>query len=181
MPVARRKTPVRGTPLADRIDDVTAAVGRAAAWLCLLVVVLQFTLVVARYLFGLGSIWLTETVLYAHGALFLLAAAWTLQVGGHVRVDVFYADRPARTKAMIDLAGALLLLLPFMLVLAWFGCGFVMRSWIILERSQETSGLPFVYLLKTLILLFAFLMAIQGAAQTLRAVAVLRHKARHAR
>jgi TRAP-type mannitol/chloroaromatic compound transport system permease small subunit len=181
MSVARSKTPVRGTPLADRIDDVTAAVGRAAAWLCLLIVVLQFALVVARYLFGLGSIWLTETVLYSHGALFLLAAAWTLQAGGHVRVDVFYADRPPRTKARIDLAGALLLLLPLMLVLAWFSWGFVMRSWIILERSQESSGLPFVYLFKTLILLFAFLMAMQGVAQALRAAAVLHHKPRHAR
>src|ERR1700742_3667021 len=75
---------------ADAIDRFTAATGRASAWLCLLVVALQFALVVARYLFGLGSIWLTETVLYAHGALFLLAAAWTLQAGGHVRVDVFY-------------------------------------------------------------------------------------------
>jgi len=168
---------------ADAIDRFTAATGRAAAWLCLLIVVLQFALVVARYLLGLGSIWLTETVLYAHGALFLLAAAWTLQLGGHVRVDVFYADLPARTKAKIDLAGALLLLLPFMAVLTWFGWSFVMRSWIILERSQESSGLPFVYLFKTLILLFAFLMALQGVSQALRATASLRVKSRrrHAR
>ena len=61
------------------------------AWLVLAVVLLQFALVVARYLFGLGSIWLTETVIYAHATLFMLAAAWTLQAGGHVRVDIFYA------------------------------------------------------------------------------------------
>ncbi len=99
--------------VADRIDRLTAAIGRGAAWLCLVIVALQFALVVARYLFGLGSIWLTETVLYAHGALFLLAAAWTLQAGGHVRVDIFYAEMTARTKALVDLFGALLLLLPF--------------------------------------------------------------------
>src|ERR1700676_2309353 len=99
--------PSRIKAFADGIDRLTATVGRAAAWLCLLIVCLQFALVVARYLFGLGSIWLTETVLYAHGALFLLAAAWTLQVGGHVRVDIFYAEMSAAAKARINLLGAL--------------------------------------------------------------------------
>ena len=80
------------TAVADRIDRITSAFGRAVAWLALVVVLLQFALVVVRYLFGLGSVWLTETVVYAHAAVFMLAAAWTLQVGGHVRVDIFYAD-----------------------------------------------------------------------------------------
>jgi TRAP-type mannitol/chloroaromatic compound transport system permease small subunit len=158
---------------AKRIDRVTAAVARATAWLCLLIVALQFTLVVARYLFGLGSIWLTETVLYAHGALFLLAAAWTLQVGGHVRVDIFYAGMRPRQKAKVDLFGALLLLLPFTLVLLWIAVPYVARSWAIFERSQESSGLPLVYLLKTLIPLFAILLALQGVSQVIRAAAVL--------
>src|ERR1044071_4322951 len=92
---------------ADRIDRLNTAVGRGAAWLALVVVVLQFALVVARYIFSLGSIWLTEAVIYAHAALFLLAAAWTLQLGGHVRVDIFYADAKPRTRAWIDLVGAL--------------------------------------------------------------------------
>ncbi len=110
------------TALADRIDRLTTAVGRAVAWLALVVVLLQFALVVARYLFGLGSIWLTETVIYAHATLFMLAAAWTLRAGGHVRVDVFYAEARPRTRAKIDLIGALLLLLPFALVLLWLAC-----------------------------------------------------------
>src|ERR1700690_776496 len=101
------------TALADRIDRLTTAVGRAVAWLALVVVLLQFALVVARYLFGLGSIWLTETGIYPYAALFMLAAAWTLKAGGHVRVDIFYAEASARAKALIDLIGALILLLPF--------------------------------------------------------------------
>ena len=130
---------------------------------------LQFALVVARYLFGLGSVWLTETVIYAHAALFMLAAAWTLQVGGHVRVDIFYADASARTKALVDLVGALFLLLPFMLVLICLSAPYAARSWAILEHSQEASGLPLVFVLKTLIPLFALLMALQGIAQAIRA------------
>jgi hypothetical protein len=85
---------------ADRIDRVTTAIGRTVAWLALVVVVLQFALVVARYLFGLGSIWLTEAVIYGHATLLMLAAAWTLKAGGHVRVDIFYADASPRTQAL---------------------------------------------------------------------------------
>jgi TRAP-type mannitol/chloroaromatic compound transport system permease small subunit len=161
------------TVLADRIDRLTAAIGRAVAWLVLAVVLLQFALVVARYLFGIGSIWLTEAVIYGHAAVFMLAAAWTLQLGGHVRVDVFYADASARTKAWIDLAGSVLLLLPFVFVLFLLSVPYAARSWAILEHSQEASGLPLVFVLKTLIPLFALLMALQGVAQAIRAAAVL--------
>src|SRR5450631_1090718 len=95
------------TPVADRIDRFTAAIGRAVSWLALVIVLLQFALVVARYLFGLGSIWMTEAVIYCHATLFMLACAWTLRAGGHVRVDIFYAEASPRTRAMIDLAGGL--------------------------------------------------------------------------
>src|SRR6478735_5974160 len=98
------------TAFADRVDRLNAVIGRAVAWLALAVVLLQFVLVVARYLFGLGSIWLTETVIYAHAALFMLAATWTLRAGGHVRVDIFYSEASPRARAIVDLFGALLLL-----------------------------------------------------------------------
>ena len=164
----------RLTSLADSIDRLTGAVGRAAAWLVVAVVLLEFALVVARYLFGMGSIWLSEAAVYAHAALFLLAAAWTLSVGGHVRVDIFYADASARTKAVIDLIGALVLLLPFALALLYLATPYVARSWAIFERSQESSGLPLLFALKTLIPVFAALMALQGVVQAIRALAALR-------
>jgi TRAP-type mannitol/chloroaromatic compound transport system permease small subunit len=162
------------TTVADRIDRLTTGIGRAVAWLVLAVVLLEFALVLARYLFGLGSIWLTETVIYAHATLFMLAAAWTLKAGGHVRVDIFYAEAGPRTRAKIDFIGALLLLLPFALVLLWLSLPYAARSWDILERSQESSGLPLVFAFKTLIPLFAALMALQGIAQAIRSLAVLR-------
>jgi TRAP-type mannitol/chloroaromatic compound transport system permease small subunit len=123
---------------------------------------------------GLGSIWLQETILYAHAALFLLASAWTLKEGGHVRVDVFYASASPRTKALVDLYGALFLLLPFALAVLIFSLPYVARSWAILERSRETSGLPLVFLLKTLIPVFALLLALQGIAQAIRAIMTLK-------
>jgi len=161
------------TTLADRIDRLVSGIGRVAAWLILAVVLLQFALVVARYLFGLGSIWLSETVIYAHAAVFMLAAAWTLRAEGHVRVDIFYGEASKRTKALIDLVGAILLLLPFLLVLLWLSVPYAARSWAILEHSQEASGLPLVFALRTLIPVFAVLMALQGVAQAIRAATVL--------
>jgi TRAP-type mannitol/chloroaromatic compound transport system permease small subunit len=162
--------------LADAIDRLTAAIGRGAAWLVLVIVVLQFALVVARYIFSLGSIKLDETVMYAHAGLFLLAAAWTLQAGGHVRVDVFYAEASPRAKAWIDLTGTVIFLLPFAAAVFWLSLPYVRMSWAVLERSPEASGLPFVYLLKTLVPVFAALMALQGLVQIVRAAIVLRRR-----
>jgi TRAP-type mannitol/chloroaromatic compound transport system permease small subunit len=158
---------------ADGIDRLIAAIGRAVMWLSLLIVLLQFAVVMMRYLFGIGSIWASEAVIYGHAALFMLAAAWTLQQDGHVRVDVFYSDASPKTKAFVDLLGSLFLLIPFVAAIAWFAVPYVGRSWADLERSREISGLPFVYLLKTLIPIFALLLGLQGMAQAVRAMLVL--------
>ena len=155
--------------IADCIDRIIAVIGRIAAWGVLVVVLVEFTVVLLRYGFGIGSIWLQETVVYAHAALFMLAAAWTLAAGGHVRVDIFYARTSARHKAWVDLLGTAFFLLPFMAALLILSLPYVARSWAILERSRETSGLPFVFVLKTLIPMFAALMLLQGASLAIRA------------
>src|SRR5215471_15901888 len=146
-----RNTTVR---IADEIDRITAAVGRIATWCSLYVVIAEFAVVVFRYALGFGSIRLQESVLYAHAGLFMLAAAWTLQNDGHVRVDIFYA-RGRRARAAIDLLGAIVFLLPFATVLFALTLPYVERSWYIFEASPQPSGLPLVYLLKTVILVFA--------------------------
>ena len=171
-----RIKPRHMSPIADAIDRINTAIGRAAAWLCLAVVLIQFAVVVLRYAFGTGSIWLQESILYSHAALFLLAAAWTLRNEGHVRVDIFYGAASPRTKAMVDLTGALMLLIPFAAAILYFSLPYVMRSWAIAEGSRETSGLPFVYLLKTLIPVFAGMLILQGVSQAIRAAQVLMPK-----
>jgi TRAP-type mannitol/chloroaromatic compound transport system permease small subunit len=163
--------------LADTIDWLNTKIGRAAAWLCLAVVAIQFAVVVLRYLFGVGSIWLQESIIYSHAAMFLLVAAWTLQSEGHVRVDIFYSSASPRRKAMVDLCGALFLLIPFAAAILYFSWPYVARSWAIMEGSREASGLPLVFALKTLIPVFAVMLILQGAAQAIRAVAVLSGKA----
>ena len=158
----------------EAIDRVNMAIGRASAWCCLYIVVVEFALVVMRYALGIGSIRIQESVIYAHAALFMLAAAWVLQTDGHVRVDIFYAEARPRTKAAIDLLGTVIFLAPFAVALLMLSLPYAARSWAIFERSPEASGLPFVFLLKTLIPLFAFLIGLQGIAQAIRAVLTLR-------
>ncbi|RAI42855.1 TRAP transporter small permease subunit [Rhodoplanes roseus] len=169
----RPASAARLTALADRIDRITAAVFRVAAWGALAVVLVQLAVVLGRYALGIGSLWLQETAVYAHAGLFLLASAWTLARGGHVRVDILYARATPRRRALVDALGTVLFLFPFAVVLLWLSLPYVTRSWVLLERSREASGLPLVFLLKSLIPAFAGLMLLQGVAQLLRAVQVL--------
>src|SRR3954470_24063971 len=105
---------------ADAIDRLTTAIGRTVAWASLFVVLMQFAVVLMRYVLGAGSLWLQESVIYGHAALLMLAVAWTLREGGHVRVDIFYVQAAPRSKAIIDLLGAICLLLPFAVALGMF-------------------------------------------------------------
>lgn len=155
--------------LADAIDALNAAIGRGAAWLLPAMAGAVVALVVLRHAFGLGALWLQDATLYAHALLFLALAGWTLQLNGHIRVDIFYAEASPRIKAAIDLFGAMLLLLPFLAVLAWLSLPYVGRSWRILEGSREAGGLPAVFLLKSAIPAFCVLLGLQGLAQALRA------------
>jgi TRAP-type mannitol/chloroaromatic compound transport system permease small subunit len=164
--------------IADGIDRITAAVGRVATWCALYIVVAEFAVIVLRYAFGFASIRLQESVIYAHACLFMLAAAWTLQIGGHVRVDIFYSQASPRGRALIDLLGAVIFLLPFAVALFVLTLPYVERSWLILEGSPQPSGLPFVYLLKTVILVFAALVGLQGVAQAIHAGLLLRAPSR---
>jgi TRAP-type mannitol/chloroaromatic compound transport system permease small subunit len=151
------------------IERVNAAVGKTAAWLVLFLVLVQFALVLMRYVFGTGSLFMQESLIYAHAILFMMAAAWTLAEDRHVRVDIFYAAAKPRTKAAIDLFGVVFFLLPMCVLLWWVGYPYVARSWAVLEGSRETSGIPAIFLLKTFILLFVLTLALQGLATGLRA------------
>ena len=159
--------------LSTAIDRLNGWIGRAAAWAVLAMMVVQFSIVVMRSAFGFGSLWMQESLHYLLAILVLLTAGWTLRSDGHVRVDIFYADATARTRAKVDLAGALLLLVPFMAAVIWFSWPYARRAWAILEGSREAGGIPLVFLLKSSIPLFATLMLLQGIAQAVRAALTL--------
>ncbi|EKF18880.1 TRAP transporter small permease subunit [Nitratireductor pacificus] len=159
--------------LADRLDRVNQGVGAVVRWLALAMVLMQFGTVVLRYVYGISFIFLTESVLYMHAALFMLGAGFTLLVDGHVRVDIFYGLLGRRGKARIDVFGVLGFLIPSMLMIAWFSWPSVHNSWRIMEGAISVGGIPASFLLKSLIPAFCGLLIVQGLACLLRDLARL--------
>ncbi|MEM7567778.1 MAG: TRAP transporter small permease subunit [Pseudomonadota bacterium] len=160
--------------LATRLDRVNRAVGHVVCWAALLMLLVQFVIVLARYVFGLSSIAAGESVLYAHALLFMAGAGYTLLIDGHVRVDIFYAKGSPRAKALIDTIGHVGLLIPAMVALLVWSWPSVRNSWAILEGPISVGGIPASFLLKSFIPLFCALVLLQSLACLLRAVAVLR-------
>ncbi len=151
----------------QRLTGFTLALGRSTAWLALLLVLGMMLVVTLRYGFGIGNIALQESLTYLHGALFMLAIAYTLAEDEHVRVDVLYQRFSPRQRAWVNLLGTLFLLLPVCGALFWLSLDYVLSSW----KEQEASangGLPFVYLLKSLLLILPALLTIQGLAELMR-------------
>lgn len=111
--------------------------------------------------------------MYMHGMVFMLGIGYTLKHQGHVRVDIFYEKLPIRKKALIDLFGTLVFLLPIGLFILLGSINYVSFSWSLSERSAQPGGLPGVFLLKTLIPLMAFLLVLQGLAEIGRSIILL--------
>ncbi len=159
------------TAAADALDRVNRLIGSGVRWFALAMVLLQFVIVLLRYVFGISFIFLNEGVLYLHSALFMLGAGYTLLVDGHVRVDIFYARLSRRGKAAIDLLGHVAFLFPAMLVILWFTWPSVTKAWDILEGPISVGGIPASFLLKSLIPAFCVLLLVQGLACLLRDIA----------
>lgn len=151
--------------LVAAIDRWTDWSGRALAWLAAILVIVTCAVVIARYGFQQGSIAMQESMTYLHATLFLLGAAYALKQSAHVRVDIFYRNFSPRTRAWIDSLGTVVFLLPLCVFIVAISWDFVAAGWAIRERSAEPGGLPFVYLLKTLISLMAVNLAVQGVAE----------------
>jgi TRAP-type mannitol/chloroaromatic compound transport system permease small subunit len=154
--------------LADALDALSRRIGMAVRWLALGMVLLQFGIVLLRYVFGISTMFLNESVLYLHGAIFMLGAGYTLLVDQHVRVDIFYARRGARGRAITDILGALAFLAPAVGLMLWWTWPSVTRSWAILEGPISVGGVPASFLLKSLIPAFCVLLLVQGLSILIR-------------
>ena len=155
--------PLHAEPLPLKwLRKLIAFCGKSVAWLTLAMVLLTFTIVIMRYGFSLGWIGLQESLIYMHVTVFTVAAAWTLQVDDHVRVDIFYAGMSERRRALVDLTGTLIFLMPFCIFLVVMAWPYVAKSWKLLETSSQAGGLPLIFLLKSLMLILPILLFFQG-------------------
>lgn len=138
-------------------------------------VVMTGIVVLMRYAFDAGFIWMQESVTWMHAAVFMLGAAYTLRHEEHVRVDIFYRNMSPQRKAIVDLAGVVLFLLPLCGFLAYSAYDFAAVSWSMQEISREPGGLPYpaIPLLKSIVIIMPVTLALQGVSMILRSLAVL--------
>lgn len=154
------------------IDSVNEWVGRLTYWLVLFMVVIGVWNVVGRYLGrsvgqNLSSNALIEGQWYLFDLVFLLGAAYTLRHDEHVRVDIFYKNWSPKWKAMANLMGTLLFLIPFSLMVIYFSWETILNSWRIWETSPDPGGLP-RYPIKSMIIVSFGLLILQGISEAIK-------------
>jgi TRAP-type mannitol/chloroaromatic compound transport system permease small subunit len=154
--------------IAHAIDRMNTIVADAVRWLALIMVLVQFCIVIGRYVFGFNSIAAQESVLYMHATLFMLGAGYTLLVDKHVRVDVFYAKVSDTARRRIDIFGHIFLLILSMVALLYWSWPSVRNSWKILEGPISVGGIEAVFLLKSLIPAFCILILLQSLSLLVR-------------
>jgi TRAP-type mannitol/chloroaromatic compound transport system permease small subunit len=156
-----------------RIERFVDLVGRATAWLSLVIVVLMAVNVLLRYLFSVGTVWSQELEWHLLVPLVLFGMSYTLRHGDHVRVDIVYGRFSDRAKAAVDLLSALLTAAISILVI-WLSLHYVQQAYVIDEGSPDPGGIPHRFLIKSLIPIgFALLLA-QSVATAIGCVEKLR-------
>lgn len=171
--MSRSSGPDARQNLFDRISHFS---GRLTAWLTLLMVIATAVIVVMRYVFDAGLIWLQESVIWMHATVFMVGAAYTLFHEEHVRVDIFYRSMTERRRAITDFLGVVVFLMPLCIFLAFKAYDFAAVSWSIHESSREPGGLPYpmIPILKSMVMVMPIAVALQGISLLLRSLATLR-------
>jgi len=158
------------------LDRISIATGRAASWLTLAMVLGTFVVVVFRYAFDTGLLWLQESVTWMHAMVFMLGAAYTLQQEGHVRVDIFYRRMAEGRKAIVNLLGVIVFVVPLCIFFLVECLEYVQISWRIREVSRDAGGLPYpaIPLLKSALLLMPVAILLQSLSLAMRSLAQIR-------
>ena len=143
-------------------DSLIERLGNVLNLLMIALVCVVIIVVIGRYFFDIGSIALQELTTYLHATIFMLGVSYTLKHDGHVRVDIFYRNFSEKKQALVNVIGGLMFIFPMSIFIGWSSWDYVLASWSIMETSTENNGLPFIYLLKTVMLIMPFLLAIQG-------------------
>ena len=158
------------------INGLNKLIGLIFSWAAVGIVLVCFAVVFERYVFGVTRLWAQDLYVWLNGAMFTGVAAFALLRGDHVRVDIFYRPASPRRKAIADLIGVIVFLLPFTYVVYEYCIGFVQRSWGLKEASANVGGMPGLFILKSFIIAFAVLVALQGISMAVRSILMLRNR-----
>jgi len=167
----------RPVTIRARIDAFTDLVGRWTSWLVVAIVLLMACNVLLRYLFNTGSVWAQELEWHLLVPVVLFGMSYTLRHGEHVRSDILYFRFAPRTRALIDLVSALLIIAIALLII-WFSLHYVQQSFVIDEKSPDPGGLTHRWIIKGLMPVGFALLAVQGVACAMAAIEQIRRAAR---
>ena len=159
------------------LDAITRVVGRTVAWLIVPMVGSLVYEVTARYVFDAPTLWAYDMTYMLYGTFFMLGSAWTLQRGGHIRTDTFYAEWSPRRRAIVDATCYVLFFLPAMFVFLDLGAEYFWKSFQQNERIVTSPWLPIVWPFKFVLPLTAALLIIQGVSELIKNVRIIAHKA----
>lgn len=155
--------------LAAALGRASTAAGWLAGWLIVPMTVAVAWEVIARYVFNAPTRWAAPLSVTLYGSQFMLAAAYTLASGGHIRTDVFYERWSPRTRALVDTVGYVVFFFPAMLGVLYAGAVEARQAWLVGERAGPWPA----YLFKAVIPLSAALLILQGLAEVLKGLRVL--------
>lgn len=153
------------------LDAVTRVTGMAIAWLIVPMVLSLVWEVVARYVFNAPTTWAYDMTFMLYGTFFMIGSAWTLQRGGHIRTDSFYANWTKRTRARVDLACYLIFFFPALAIFAWLGWEYFWKSFQQNERIVTSPWLPIVWPFKFMMPASAVLLLLQGVSECIKCAA----------
>ena len=136
------------------LEKTIIYLGRCISLMIPIMVILMIVIIVARYFLGIGLTGIQELIMYIHALIFLGCAGYVQYKDEHVRVDIFYRDASNKYKNKVNLIFGILFLMPMIFVIGYFSIDLIEMSWKIKETSTEAGGLNYVYIQKTLILLF---------------------------
>ena len=147
--------------ISKSIDRFNTFVGYLCGFFAFLMVAVVFTVVVLRYGFSIGFIWMQEVYVWLHSFIFMLGSGFTYLANEHVRIDVFYREASEKYKSWVNLIGNVFLLSPFLYIIWVYSYPFVYRSFLMNEVSREAGGMPALYILKSAILWFCLVLFLQ--------------------
>jgi len=152
------------------IESIIRWIGENSSYINVILVMIICIDVFMRYILNTTQTWVIELEWHLFALIFLLGASYTLQEDQHVRVDLFYADRSNKSKAWINLAGTLLFLVPWCLILINSSFNYATNSWMMNEGSPNPGGLPARYIIKYCMTFGFVLLLLQGIAVIYRSV-----------
>ena len=152
------------------VDKLNSTIGRQTSWLTLVLVLVVVFDVVIRYVFNESSVAMQELEWHLFAILFLMGIAYTLQQDDHVRVDLFYSKFNVKQKAWLNIAGTIIFLIPFSLLIIYASQNYVLNSLAMNESSPDPGGLPARYILKAFIPISFLFLLLQGASLLFKSI-----------